>query len=94
MQTATRRERTAAPVERPGLATKMFSLYRRFVVWRARRWTIEQLHSLDAHTLKDIGLARSDIEATVHAITRESEQDAHQAPTESRSRYHEGALAP
>jgi uncharacterized protein YjiS (DUF1127 family) len=43
----------------------LVSLWLRYLTWQARRTTTRALHSLDDHTLRDIGLRRNEIESIV-----------------------------
>ena len=48
--------------------------YRRIVVYFARRAAVKTLGELDDRALRDIGLARSQIEAAVHGFIPRSRQ--------------------
>lgn len=54
---------SAGPSVAGGLLPRLAS---RYLAWRRRRATIAMLHGLDSRTLKDIGLARSEIESAVN----------------------------
>jgi uncharacterized protein YjiS (DUF1127 family) len=54
---------------RSGLA---HHLWERFLGWRAQRETIRQLYSLDAATLRDIGISPREIESVVYGGGREN----------------------
>jgi len=46
-----------------------------FLAWRARQQTLRLLHSLDAATLRDLGI--TDIESTVYGDPRDSVRSYH-----------------
>jgi uncharacterized protein YjiS (DUF1127 family) len=45
--------------------------WRRYWDWRARRMTVAILQSLDARTLRDIGISAGEIESVVHGQTHD-----------------------
>ena len=57
----------ALPASRIGSAIR--ALATRFLAWRAQQATLRLLHSLDAATLRDLGL--TDIESEVYGDTRD-----------------------
>ena len=57
----------ASPASRIGNA--MCALVVRFLGWRAQQQTLHLLHSLDAATLRDLGI--TDIESTVYGDPRD-----------------------
>ncbi len=75
MITATRKEPAAISVYQPGADTLVHRLYRRFARWRAQQITIHKLQGLDDHTLKDIGLNRSEIAATGYGLAAAATRD-------------------
>jgi uncharacterized protein YjiS (DUF1127 family) len=52
------------------LADHLQAVWRRLLIWQARRATRALLHALDDRTLDDIGLRRSEINAAVCHIER------------------------
>ena len=57
----------ASPASRIGNAIRALAI--RFLAWRARQATLRLLHSLDAATLRDLGL--TDIESEVYGDARD-----------------------
>lgn len=76
MTIATHKEPAVITVYQTGIMARFAKLLRRFALWRARRTTMQALSSLDDHTLKDIGLHRSQITAVVQELGREAARDA------------------
>jgi uncharacterized protein YjiS (DUF1127 family) len=58
--------RRTAPALTMPFARLARQAWRRYWDWRARKATVEILHSLDTRTLRDIGLAPSEIESVVY----------------------------
>ena len=56
----------ASPTLTSWLGTKSGTFWRAYLDRRARRATVRILHSLDARTLKDIGVNPSEIESLVY----------------------------
>lgn len=54
---------------RPAPLTPLQQLAMRFLAWRARRATLRALNSVDAATLRDLGIA--DIESAVYGDPRD-----------------------
>lgn len=94
MHTAIRREMTIVSVRHIGFTTRLLGLYRRLFALRARRLSPEMLQGLNDHTLKDIGLTRSQIAASVYCLDREAGQSAGMAIAPDRPQTNEGASRP
>ena len=65
--------RSARPTGR--LRNAVRGLVTRFLAWRAQQATLRLLHSLDAATLRDLGI--TDIESTVYGDPRDSVRGYH-----------------
>jgi len=56
----------APPTLVPGFGGRFAGLWRSYLDRRARRATVRILHSLDARTLRDIGISPAEIESLVY----------------------------
>jgi uncharacterized protein YjiS (DUF1127 family) len=70
---------STAPIATPtvGISDRLRRAWRRYWDWRARRMTAHILRSLDARTLRDIGIGPGEIESVVYG-----------RPGDRRCRYH------
>jgi len=55
------------------IETGVSRLVEEFRAWHRRRAAVRELRALSDHTLKDIGLHRSEIRSVVHEMTRAAE---------------------